>query len=364
MAKDTGKSGGRSRRRDPTASGPEIPGYRITKYLGSGGFGDVYLAIQGTLGRLVAIKFLGPEGEAHPARVYARFRLAAEAMATVHHPHLLSIYDFGESEGRPYLVMEYAEGGDLRGRMDPDRPMPTDRARAIIAAVGEALACLHRHAMIHGNLKPENILLDEDDGPRVADFGIAFLVDSIDSRTRTDWGTGTIGYMAPEQQYRLNVDERADQYSLAAVAYELLTGHLPLGIFRPPSRYNPQLNPQVDAVIMRALQESPRERYPTIGDFTAELDRALSEGPWRKVIETFRPTPPAELPSDPPTPPAELPSDPPITLYFDTAEYSDEEIASILHGLSDLYRDLGGDALVIDRMEFLDPALVLSPEEV
>lgn len=270
------------------ASAPEIRGYELLNPLGKGGMGAVYLARQIALGRPVAIKFLVPEGESDPEQGHARFRREAELMARVSHPHIVSVHDFGESDGRPYLIMEYVEGGDLRRRMTPGEPWPADRVRALILPVGEALAYLHRRGIIHRDLKPENVLLDDEEHPRVADFGIAVLRAGNGSLTQTGWRLGTMGYVAPEQHYGLKVDERADQYSLAAVAYELLTGYAPFGAFKPPSRHNPGLDPEVDAVIMRALEESPNARYATISEFTAALDRSLTTSPARPTTNAPR----------------------------------------------------------------------------
>ena len=254
----------------------QIRGYQLLERLGKGSMGEVFLARQLALGRLVAIKFLMPEGAADPEHDLARFRREAELMAKISHPNVIPVHDFGEADGRPYLVMEYIKGGDLRRRMPAGHAMPIDEVRRIILPVGEALAYLHRQEIIHRDLKPENILLQDDEHPRVADFGIAVLRAGGGSLTRSGCGLGTLGYVAPEQQYSLKVDERADQYSLAALAYEMLTGHLPLGVFKPPSQLNPRLGPEVDAVILRSLEESPKNRFATIREFTAALDRSLA----------------------------------------------------------------------------------------
>jgi hypothetical protein len=145
-----------------------------------------------------------------------------------------------------------------------------------VGPVCEALACLHRHGILHRDLKPENILMHDEHAPKVADFGIAVLRTGVGSLTQTGHGLGTLGYVAPEQQYGLKVDERADQYSLAAIAYELLTGEKPLGVFKPPSHYIPRLGPRVDAVILQALQEDPAARLPSIQAFGRALDGALA----------------------------------------------------------------------------------------
>jgi serine/threonine protein kinase len=242
--------------------------------------GEVYVARQRTLDRLVAIKFLKPEDEPDPDPQVdlARFRREAELMAKVSHPHILSLFDFGEVGGRAYLVMAYVEEGDLRRRMCPGRPMPIAAVRSVLGPVGDALSYLHRQGIIHRDLKPENILLREGVSPLVTDFGVAVFRAGSGSLTRTGRGVGTLGYVAPEQQYRLKVDERADQYSLAAMAYEMLTGQLPLGIFKPPSHLNPVLTGEVDAVILRALQENPKDRFATVRELTEALDRALEAG--------------------------------------------------------------------------------------
>jgi eukaryotic-like serine/threonine-protein kinase len=260
---------------------PDVPGYEILGPLGCGGMGRVYLARQRALGRLVALKILCPTGD-EPEQASPRFRREAELMAGLSHPNILAVYDYGEADGCPYLVMEYVEAGDLRRRMREGQPMPIECARPILAAVGEALACLHDRGILHRDLKPENILMYGEAHPKVADFGIAVLRSGSGTLTRTGQGLGTPGYVAPEQQYRLKVDERADQYSLGALAYELLTGRKPLGLFKPPSAHTRRLDSRTDAVILRALKESPKERFATVRDLSAALDRALAEATARR----------------------------------------------------------------------------------
>jgi hypothetical protein len=257
---------------------PAIPGYEVLERVGQGGMGEVYAARQLALGRKVALKFLALGPGVDPDERLDRFRREAELMARVSHPNILAVYDFGTIDDRPYLVMEYVEGGDLRRRMQPGQTMGVAQVRAILGPVCEALACLHRHGILHRDLKPENILMHDEHDPKVADFGIAVLQTGVGALTQTGYGLGTLGYVAPEQQYRLKVDERADQYSLAAIAYELLTGERPLGVFKPPSHYHPALGPGVDAVILRALQEDPGARFGSILDFGRKLDEALAGG--------------------------------------------------------------------------------------
>lgn len=264
---------------------PEVEGYEIVGPVGKGGMGEVYAAWQVALPRLVALKFLVPEGIAGPTEAHlARFRHEAELMAKVCHPNILSLFAYGEAGGRPYLVMEYIEGGDLRRKMVPGVPLSADAVRAVVRPVAEALAYLHRVGIVHRDLKPENILLHHGDTPLVTDFGVAVLREntntaSVPSQSETGRGVGTLGYVAPEQHYRLRVDERVDQYSLAAMTYEMLTGQLPLGVFKAPSRLNAALGPAVDAAILRALQESPKERFESVTAFAEALDRALDQPP-------------------------------------------------------------------------------------
>ena len=183
----------------------------------------------------------------------------------------------------PFLVTEYIEGGDLRRRMSAGKPMPVDRVRSLLLQIGEALEFLHGRGIIHRDLKPENVLLPTELLSKVGDFGLAVVQDSAGTLTRSGRGLGTVGYVSPEQQYGLKVDERADQYSLAALGYELLTGRRPLGRFLPPSRLNPALSPDLDAVILRGLAEEPRARYPSVREFVTAVERHLHSSRRSKI---------------------------------------------------------------------------------
>lgn len=258
-----------------------VPGYQIIQPIGHGGMGRVFLARQLSLGRLVAIKLLTLTVGAGSAEQVARFRRESEIMARVNHPNIVSVFDSGEVGGQPYLAMEYVEKGDLRQFMPPGRPMRGDQAIALLAPITRALAHLHSLGILHRDLKPENILMASESTPKVSDFGIALQDDSIGPLTGLGEWRGTIGYVAPEQQYRLKVDERADQYSLAALSYEMLTGQKPVGRFKPPSQLNTSLRREVDAVLSKGLQEDPDDRYSTILGFGDALQSAL--GPSDKI---------------------------------------------------------------------------------
>ena len=260
---------------------PTIPGYELDRLLGVGGMGKVYLARQQTLKQLVCVKVLSiPEGEdADLCR--ARFNREAELLASVSHPHILSVFDYGTTADAnlPFLVTEYIEGGDLRKHMSAGKPLPVERARLLLVQIAEALEFVHARGIIHRDLKPENVLLPTDVLCKVGDFGLAVAQDSAGSLTRPGRGLGTIGYVSPEQQYGLKVDERADQYSLAALAYELLTG------------------PRAGAVpaAVSAQQQAPcgarcdhpagtrrgagAPRYPSVREFMAAVERHLHAPP-------------------------------------------------------------------------------------
>ena len=194
-------------------SGPPtlvVHGYEILQTLNEGGMGKIFLARQHALNRVVCVKVLSiPAGEdAEVCR--SRFCREAELLASVSHPHVLSIFDFGATAdlGLPFLVTEYIEAGDLRRRMSSGQAMPVNQVRSIVFQVGEALTHLHTKGILHRDLKPENILMPTESLVKVGDFGIAVIQESAGLLTQTHRGMGTVGYVSPEQQYGLKVDER------------------------------------------------------------------------------------------------------------------------------------------------------------
>ena len=212
-------------------------------------------------------------------------------MARVSHPNILTIFDFGVSSGVPYLVLEYVEEGDLRHLMRGGR-LPASQVRSLMRGVNEAIAYLHQARIIHRDIKPENILMKAGKIPRVADFGLATFLGT----SAADMPAGTPGYVSPEQRYGLPLDERTDQYALAALAYELLTGEPPVGSFPPPSRLAPDLPPAVDQVIMKALKDSPIARYARVDDFAEAFDKALlEETSTTSALPSPAPAPPPAL---------------------------------------------------------------------
>ena len=276
----------------PAALAPHFPQLEILECLGRGGMGVVYKARQKALNRFVALKILAPERSTDPGFA-ERFTAEARTLASLNHPNIVTIHDFGESGGFYHLVMEYVDGVNLRQAMTAGRFTP-EQALAIVPPVCEALQYAHDHGVVHRDIKPENLLLDQEGRVKVADFGIAKLLGSATAggpgTTAADTvpanappvgagGPDTLGasaagtpqYMAPEQRARGPVDHRADIYSLGVVLYELLTGELPGHSLKNPSR-RIQIDVRLDEVVLRALAVAPELRFPTATEFRTRVE--------------------------------------------------------------------------------------------
>ncbi|MEO1999617.1 MAG: bifunctional serine/threonine-protein kinase/formylglycine-generating enzyme family protein [Planctomycetaceae bacterium] len=253
----------------------EIDGLSVRKHLGSGGMGDVFLALQQSLNRLVAVKFLKTQSQSTYGGSEERFRREAELASSISHPNVAQTLDFGTSEGRMYVVFEYLPGGSLRDRLQPDTPWSLNQAAQLLTPLLSGVKALHDKHMIHRDLKPENILFDDYGNAKICDFGLATLIGHAGDLTNSFESYGSYGYSSPEQQYRLPVDHRTDQYSLAAITYEVFTGRKPLGIIDPPSRHNSEVPPDMDAVLLRALQHDPDDRYATTDEFKLAIESIL-----------------------------------------------------------------------------------------
>ena len=217
-----------------TEEGPEqasmgfsVPGHRILSVLGRGGMGIVYKSWQVSLRRLVAVKVLDAGAGADP-RSAARFRTEAEAAARFHHPNIIQVYELGEFEGLDYLVIEYAAGGSLRDRIDGSPQDPRESAR-MLEILAHAVHYAHQCGIVHRDLKPANVLLSEDGVPKVADFGLAKLLEYSEGPTRSGDLLGTPSYMAPEQAMGRpdEITPATDIYALGVILYEMLTGQTP-----------------------------------------------------------------------------------------------------------------------------------------
>ncbi len=285
-----------------------FPQFEILGLVGLGGMGVVYKVRQPKLDRIVALKLLPMSLSADPAFA-ERFHREARFLARLSHPQIVSVYDFGESGGFCYLLMEFVDGVNLRQAMQAGRFTPA-QALAIIPDICAALQYAHDQGVLHRDIKPENILLDAQGRVKIADFGIAKLVgdpgDPHTDLTLTQSGArlGTPHYMAPEQiEKPADVDHRADIYSLGVVFYELLTGELPLGRFAAPSAKTP-LDSRVDEIVMRALAKERELRQQSAGEVKTQCETvAASPAP----APARDPQPPALLATHDPQPPAPLP---------------------------------------------------------
>ncbi|MBL0694348.1 serine/threonine protein kinase [Comamonas sp. JC664] len=279
---DTGPGSARSDlhgHEEPTFVGGgkvDLPGFELKEMLGRGGMGEVWLARQQSLGRTVAVKLLPPRLAKDPEFV-TRFEKEATALAALNHPNIIQIIDRGVAGEHYYFVMEYVEGRSLREAMSAG--LTPDTGLKLILSVARAIECAHEKGIIHRDLKPENILLDGRGNVKVADFGLAGIraPDSRLQLTATSVAMGTLNYMAPEQRRDAkSVDGRADLFSLGVILYELLTGELPLGRFKLPSAKKPGLDPRVDGVVDRLLEQDPEARYAQAGELCAALEVMIS----------------------------------------------------------------------------------------
>jgi serine/threonine protein kinase len=246
----------------PQELGKLFPNLEVQALIGSGGMGAVYRARQPELDRVVAVKIL-PQVAEHAEAYEQRFIREARAMAKLNHPNIVTVFDFGKSQGLFYFVMEYVDGITLREAINGGRLTAQDTL-AIVSQLCDSLQFAHEEGIVHRDIKPENILIDQRGRVKVADFGLAKLVGS-DSTNENLTGTqqvmGTMRYMAPEQMSATKtVDHRADIYSLGVVFYELLTGELPLGWFAPPSK-KVAVDVRLDEVVLRTLESEPDRRY-------------------------------------------------------------------------------------------------------
>ncbi len=262
----------------PEEIAKHFPQLEILECLGRGGMGVVYKARQPRLNRLVALKVLAPGRQEDP-QFAERFLREAQALARLNHPNIVTVFDFGESDGLFYLMMEYVDGVTLRGLLQGGK-VESLQALAIVPRICEALQYAHEQGVVHRDIKPENVLIDKQGRVKIADFGIARMlgVEGQPAHTRDRYVIGTPYYMAPEQVERpLEVDHRADIYSLGVVFYEMLTGELPLGRFALPSQ-KVTVDVRLDDVVLRALEKEPQRRYQQAGQVKSDVETISGGG--------------------------------------------------------------------------------------
>ncbi len=252
----------------------QFPQLEIIELLGQGGMGAVYKARQKQLDRMIALKILPPlvgQSEAFAER----FSREARSLAKLNHPHIVTVHDFGRTEsGLFYFIMEFVEGTDLR-RIIQTRKLTPAEALVIVPQICEALNYAHQEGVVHRDIKPENILIDTKGRVKIADFGLAKLLDrpaTMYTLTQDGQKMGTPHYMAPEQiEHPGQVDHRADIYSLGVVFYEMLTGELPIGRFAPPSQ-KVHVDVRLDNVVLRSLEKEPERRYQHASEVKTDVE--------------------------------------------------------------------------------------------
>ncbi len=264
--------------------------YELEELVGTGGMSSVYRAHDRLLERHVAIKVLHDQFTADGDHV-ERFRREARAVAQLSHPNIVTVIDRGEQDDRQFIVFEYIDGENLKSLLEREGPLPEREAIGLALQIARALGFAHGQGLVHRDVKPQNVLLNDAGQAKVTDFGIARSLDVQGGLTQTGTVMGTSDYIAPEQARGSRVDAQSDVYSLGAVLYELLTGEVPfLGdnfvavamqhINQPPPSVRerrPELSPGVDAVIRRAMAKEPRDRFRSMDELCAGLSACLAE---------------------------------------------------------------------------------------
>ncbi|WP_059010131.1 Stk1 family PASTA domain-containing Ser/Thr kinase [Streptomyces specialis] len=271
--------------------------YELGQVLGRGGMAEVYLAHDTRLGRTVAVKTLRADLARDPT-FQARFRREAQSAASLNHPAIVAVYDTGEDYvdgiSIPYIVMEYVDGSTLRELLHSGRKLLPERSLEMCIGILQALEYSHRNGIVHRDIKPANVMLTRTGQVKVMDFGIARAMgESGMTMTQTAAVIGTAQYLSPEQAKGEAVDARSDLYSTGCLLYELLTvrppfiGDSPVAVAyqhvreepQPPSVYDPEITPDTDAIVLKALVKDPDYRYQSADEMRADIEAALDGRP-------------------------------------------------------------------------------------
>lgn len=271
--------------------------YELGSVLGRGGMAEVYIAHDTRLGRTVAVKTLRVDLARDPS-FQARFRREAQSAASLNHPSIVAVYDTGEDYvdgvSIPYIVMEYVDGSTLRELLHSGRKLLPERALEMTTGILQALEYSHRAGIVHRDIKPANVMLTRNGQVKVMDFGIARAMgDSGMTMTQTAAVIGTAQYLSPEQAKGETVDARSDLYSTGCLLYELLTvrppfvGDSPVAVAyqhvreepQPPSIYDPEVSPAMDAIVLKALTKDPDYRYQSADEMRADIEACLDGQP-------------------------------------------------------------------------------------
>jgi len=271
--------------------GTDIGRYHTLEQLGEGGMAVVYKAYDTRLEREVALKIIRTENILPKAleRATKRFKIEAKKMASLSHPNIVRVMDYGEFQDMPYLVMEFLPGGTLKQMLG--KPIPWQMALQLLQPIANALSYAHQKGLVHRDVKPSNILISEAGTPYLSDFGIAKVLENEETLdlTSTGMGVGTPEYMSPEQAEGKKVDARSDIYSLGIVLYELLTGRKPFSADTPmavivkqlrdplpdPRKFIPDLPKSIEQMLFKALAKQPNDRYADMKSFATAFEKAL-----------------------------------------------------------------------------------------
>ncbi len=309
-------------------AGKQLGPYRVVAPLGEGGMAAVYKAYQPGVDRVIALKVL-PRHFAQDEEFVARFNREARVVARLQHPHILPVFDYGESEGYTYIAMPFIKGGTLSNLLKEGELLPLEQVEKFLSQVGQALDYAHARDLIHRDIKPSNILIDESGNCLLTDFGVARMTVGGDKLTTTGNIIGTPAYMSPEQGQGLQLDSRSDIYSLGIILYEMLTGRVPFRAETPiavvvkhmhsplpmPRSLNPDLPEEIEQVVLKALAKNRDDRYQTAGelvkDFRTTRQAVLAAGrveekPTPELAHTVR----SQAPDSAPTLGDEAPSQP------------------------------------------------------
>lgn len=299
----------------PDAAGALLDGrYELRSVVGSGSVADVWVARDHQLGRDVAVKLLHVRLASTPSATH-RFAREARAAARLSHPNIVAVFDVGDADGRPYIVMEHVEGESLE-ELSRRGDLPVEQALDIVAEAARGLHHAHEHGLVHRDVKPANVLVSDDGQVKVGDFGVAHAL-SAETTAQTSSLVGTAAYVAPEQATGGPVDRRSDVYALGCVLYELLAGRRPFSgstplavayqhAHEPPTAPSELLGagPGVyDGVVLRALSKQPDDRHPTAEAFADDLDAARRGAHDHTPTVALTPPPPlGDVPDDAPPP--------------------------------------------------------------
>ncbi len=272
-----------------TLPGRSLGQFEIQEEIGRGGMATVYRGRQRSMNRIVAIKVL-PQHLLHDPGFYERFEREVEVISKLEHPHILPIYDYGQSEGVPYIAMRYLGGGSLEDQIRRLGPLPLEDIETPLRQIGRALDYAHTQGIIHRDLKPGNIMLDEGNNAYLSDFGIARVMGSEMTGSMI---IGTPSYMSPEQANGLTIDARSDVYALGVVLFELITGRLPFQAETPMAvllkhinedvppiaEFRDDISTVIENVVRKATAKDPDDRFSSAGEMASAFSKALHNKP-------------------------------------------------------------------------------------